>query len=359
MRTESILSLECPVAEICGGCPLIGWSEPAELELKRASVVQALSQSKREFPEPRWVPTLARRAYRNRLRLRVDPSGRLDFFNQNKARDCSVLEPTLPPLIARLKELAFRKPELMGSFAHLEVRAADDDGRSGVCFYVRPGTRQKDAPLDPMRELGSEVLFAVSGFDPPDRVPFQRRMLTEDVFCYLPLDAFVQVNSSVNRALCATLRALARAHRVESSLDLYAGSGNFALPLAKDGGSLAAVEARPSAAAALCRAAEHQGLFSIEVATGDCPTASQNFLDRGRAWDLVVIDAPRAGVRVGLENMGRLARRHMALVSCNPETLARDAGLLARSGFELEQLLLFDMFARTRHVEVLAWLSRR
>jgi 23S rRNA (uracil1939-C5)-methyltransferase len=173
------------------------------------------------------------------------------------------------------------------------------------------------------------------------------------------LDAFMQVNTSVNRSLCATVRALAVSHRVVSAIDLYAGSGNLTLPLLREGVLAAAVESQASAIHALRLAAEAQGFEGFEIFAGDARAEAEALAGRGRRWDLVVVDAPRAGVREGLSNMARLASRYMALVSCNPGTLARDLSILEGCGFGVRELYLFDMFAQTRHVEVLAWLSRK
>jgi 23S rRNA (uracil1939-C5)-methyltransferase len=87
--------------------------------------------------------------------------------------------------------------------------------------------------------------------------------------------------------------------------------------------------------------------------------AARALFEAGERFDLAILDAPRAGVKSGIEHMAALTRSALAVCSCNPESLARNLRSLTALGFVLERLLLFDMFPNTRHVEVLAWLERR
>ncbi|HYO94734.1 MAG TPA: RsmD family RNA methyltransferase [Polyangiaceae bacterium] len=349
----------CPVAEVCGGCPLIAQDAARQLELKSRAVSEALAAAGVVMPRLQWMGPGPQLGYRNRVRLRIEPSGTLTFFNPHKEAGCAVLEPNLQELVFRARAFARQHPEHTRGFAHLELRARDDDGRWGACLSPRPseGAVAEDT-VRSLQGIAENLLVAVHGLHVAEAVPQQRRWLASDVYGLLPVDAFVQVNTLMNRELVATLRSLASAHGVQSFLDLYAGSGNFSLPLLREGAHGVAVETHGSATAALARAARLQQLDAIEIETADAPLAAERFAQAGRRWDLVVIDAPRAGARQGLATMARLAGRHMALVSCNPTSLARDLKALVDAGFVIRELRLFDMFAQTRHVEALAWLTR-
>jgi 23S rRNA (uracil1939-C5)-methyltransferase len=335
----------------------MGLSERSQLERKAAALAATLASAGLALPRPRWVPSEASAKYRNRLRLRID-DGEIAYFNPHKADTCTVLEPELAGLIARVKGFAVSRREQLRPFAHAEVRSPDSDSLSGLCFYPRAAGAIAEPSFGELEAIGSDVLVHVEGSRPPELVPRQRRLLAKDVYCYVPLDAFVQVNTRVNLSLCASLRSLASCHAIQSVIDLYAGSGNLTLPLLRDGIAAVAVESHASAAYALRLAADVQQLGPLEVVAGDAKAAAADFRRSGNEWDLLVVDAPRAGAGEGIQDMAPLARRHIALVSCNPKTLARDLARVTNLGFELQELLLFDMFAQTRHVEVLAWLSR-
>ena len=77
-------------------------------------------------------------------------------------------------------------------------------------------------------------------------------------------------------------------------------------------------------------------------------------------WDdaCVMVDPPRAGL--GKPVLGALAElrpRTVIYLSCDPATLARDAGtLVSRHGFRLRGAGIMDMFPHTGHVEaVTTW----
>ncbi len=76
--------------------------------------------------------------------------------------------------------------------------------------------------------------------------------------------------------------------------------------------------------------------------------------------DVVVADPPRAGL--GARGVARAAATHaarVALVSCDPAALGRDAGLLQDAGYDLRSVQLVDLFPHTSHVEVVSRFDRR
>jgi 23S rRNA (uracil1939-C5)-methyltransferase len=75
--------------------------------------------------------------------------------------------------------------------------------------------------------------------------------------------------------------------------------------------------------------------------------------------DFVVADPPRAGLgpKVTAELL-RLKARHLALVSCDPATLARDLKALTAGGYEIAKITFVDMFPQTYHIECVVDLRR-
>jgi 23S rRNA (uracil1939-C5)-methyltransferase len=327
-----------------------------ELAVKEAAVRHAFERTGLPDVPLTWGSVLERFGYRNRLRLRVTAHGEVAFFNQHKLAACAVLEPALALLIERVRDFARGHRDVMRAFAHLEARAPDLDGRSGVCLQPLPGAAATECPA--LRELGEDVAAIVTGLLPAECVPRQRFAVADDVYSRVPLDAFLQVNTSVNRALVQGVRELAKRRGVDSFVDLYAGSGNLGLPLLRDGARGVCVEVQPSALCALRAACIEQGFPVPELRAEASEQAARALRDRGEPFDLVILDAPRAGVKAGIEQMAALSRQSLAVCSCNPESLARDLRSLTTLGFVLERVLLFDMFPSTRHVEVLAWLER-
>jgi 23S rRNA (uracil1939-C5)-methyltransferase len=142
-------------------------------------------------------------------------------------------------------------------------------------------------------------------------------------------------------------------------LDLYAGAGLFALPLAKRGHRVMAIEENRSAiadgeaSARLNRVAPERCRFIA----GRVESA----LASVRAADAVVLDPPREGCspQVIREVLGRIRPARVVYISCNPEALARDLAEAAAFPYAIDAVQPVDMFPHTAHVETVVTLSRK
>jgi len=73
--------------------------------------------------------------------------------------------------------------------------------------------------------------------------------------------------------------------------------------------------------------------------------------------DMVIVDPPRQGChKKALAALLKLAPQKIIYISCDPATLARDAGRLVQGGYELVEIQLVDMFPQTCHVETVTLL---
>jgi 23S rRNA (uracil1939-C5)-methyltransferase len=149
-------------------------------------------------------------------------------------------------------------------------------------------------------------------------------------------------------------------------LDLYAGAGLFALPLAKRGQRVTAVEASHAAVAdgeaslRVSRIPAERCRFVAKPVSAFTPTFA-NGLRRGTPVPAVILDPPREGCEaVVLEQVfGRIRPATAVYVSCNPETLARDLQLIVRQGYAIESMQPVDMFPHTPHIETVVTLASR
>ena len=78
-----------------------------------------------------------------------------------------------------------------------------------------------------------------------------------------------------------------------------------------------------------------------------------------RDVEAVVFDPPRAGAKAQVEALAASEVPRLAAVSCNPETFARDARILADGGYRLDWVRPVDQFRWSAHVELVAGFSRR
>jgi 23S rRNA (uracil1939-C5)-methyltransferase len=356
----------CPHFGVCGGCVLQHAQAALQIAAKRDWLEQSLARIGSVAPQ-RWLPTLEGEewGYRRRARLsaRYVPGkgGALVGFRERRStyvadmRECAVLPEAISRLIPALRilvgglsvrerlpqiELAAGDNAAALVFRHLlplpdadlaALRAFAREHR--VHVWLQPGGPETAHPFEPAT---SELYYELPAFDV--RLRFR------------PTD-FTQVNHAVNRALVGRAVELLDPQPGERIADLFCGLGNFSLPIARRGAAVIGFEgsrelverARENAAAnGLVAQFEVRNLFAEDIS----PFGS---------FEKMLIDPPRLGAIEVVKSLGEDAPRRIVYVSCDPATLARDAGLLVHvKGYALRAAGVIDMFPHTAHVESMA-----
>ena len=173
----------------------------------------------------------------------------------------------------------------------------------------------------------------------------------------LPPGGFLPASEAGERALAAAV--LAATHRVIQGrgriADLFCGAGTFSLPLAVNGARVDAVDGDTAALAALAQATrtlphvrcERRDLFARPLAAAEL-----------NGYDAVVFDPPRSGASAQASALAASAVPIVVAVSCNTDTFARDARLLAAGGYRLARITPVDQFLWTPHIELCAVFHR-
>ena len=95
---------------------------------------------------------------------------------------------------------------------------------------------------------------------------------------------------------------------------------------------------------ALC---EHRDLFRRPLETAE--------LDR---FEAVILDPPRAGAREQSIRLAEAKTPHIAYVSCNPASFAKDAARLVAGGYRLRKVTPVGQFRWSTHVELVGTFER-
>ena len=156
--------------------------------------------------------------------------------------------------------------------------------------------------------------------------------------------------------LALNLLDVSTEHRV---LDLFCGLGNFTLPLARRAGHVVGVEGSTKMVDRGYENARLNGIENVEFHAWDLTQSTQGQSWAKQKFDRVLIDPPRTGAIEVIEHVAKLAAQKIVYVSCNPATLARDAGALAQHGYRLSAAGVMDMFPHTTHVESIALFERK
>jgi 23S rRNA (uracil1939-C5)-methyltransferase len=164
-----------------------------------------------------------------------------------------------------------------------------------------------------------------------------------------PPGAFLQATLAGEEQLAAVVGAAVAGARC--IVDLFAGIGTFALRLA-DNAEVHAVDADAAALASLDRAA--RAAFQLRPVTVERRDLFRRPLagDDLARFDAAVFDPPRAGAELQARALAASNLATLAAVSCNAQTFARDAAILANAGYRLESVTPIDQFRHSQHVEI-------
>ena len=381
----------------CGGCKMQHLHPAAQVAIKQRALEDALwhlgkvkaQRILRPIEGPTW-------AYRHRARLSVrhvvkKQTVLIGFHERNSRyvadiRSCRVLPDHVSALLLplrnllgamdardtcpqielscgdRLTALVLRhlEPLSTGDLELLRQFAAEHGKVDPLQWWLQAKGPETARPMDPT-QASLAYSLPVHGITMPFR----------------PTD-FIQVNPFINQVLVSRALQMLQASRSERVIDWFSGLGNFSLALATQAGAVLGIE---GSAELIARAGENLGLNQNGRAPSDflAPTsfmASDLFkIDAAALQSLGVaqkwlVDPPREGAFALVKALADLlqglhpagswtAPEKIVYVSCNPATLARDAGLLVhQAGYECRAAGVINMFPHTAHVESMALFER-
>ncbi len=170
-----------------------------------------------------------------------------------------------------------------------------------------------------------------------------------------PPGAFLQSTVEGEAALLEEVADIVRG--AGHVVDLFAGCGTFALPLATDH-AVHAVEGDSAMTDAMDKA--WRGVEGLCALTTEARDLFRRPLepDELAHFEAAVIDPPRAGAEAQVARLIDSSIPMLAYVSCNPTSFARDARTLCDAGYRLERLKVVDQFRWSAHVELVAAFAR-
>lgn len=328
----------------CGGCQLQHAAYPYQVEMKRGVLEEAFRRIGRTDVVPALAPPGPQFGYRFRGQFKTDGEG-IGFFAERSRRLVAVSR--CPLMVGRIS-VALSALRGLGRIAPgiSEVQVSTD-GAEAVAWF--PGVRFDRRIVDRLGGFLSGARFEDRSWG-KERITLDLEGLSYSV----STGNFFQANWRMNLALVRRILDLVRESPSGRLLDLYAGGGNFAIPLSSRFGEVVAVEENAGSFADLRRNLRRNDVGNVRAVRSKV----ERFRPEGK-YDVMILDPPRAGLSPrALSLVKGIGAGAVCYVSCNPSTLARDVSLLA-DRYELRLLQMFDFYPNTHHVEALAILLPR
>ena len=381
--SASRVTPQCPHFGRCGGCALQHLDMPAQIAAKQRILEDNFWHIGKLRPETILPPIMGPAwGYRHKARLRarfVLGKGRvLVGFNEKSSsfvanmQQCEVLPPHISALIVPLQDLLMQL-SIRDRMPQIEV--AIGEKVSVLVFRILEPLAPADEPI--LREFAEkhQVQLWMQSKGPETVVPFHPLHMPELSYSlpefnleypFKPTE-FTQVNPHMNRVLVRRAMNLLRPEPGERIADFFCGLGNFTLPIARLGATVLGMEGSAALVQRAQQGAELNGLDKqTEFKEADLFKMEPEMLANLGYFNKWLIDPPRDGavelikaMPDATEENAQQVPERIVYVSCNPSTLARDAGLLTSvKGYRLKAAGVVNMFPHTAHVESIAVFER-
>jgi 23S rRNA (uracil1939-C5)-methyltransferase len=368
--SASRLEPRCPHFGVCGGCVLQHADAGVQMAEKQRWLVENLARIGKVQPDTLLPIVYGEEwGYRHRARLSVrrveKKGGVLVGFRERRSthvaemRECHVLPPRVSQLIVPLREL-IETLSLRERLPQIEV-AVGENATALVFRHLLPFTDADKAALRKFAEENSIHLW-LQPKGPDSAHPFHPA--DSELWYGLPefglkihfrATDFTQVNHALNRVLVSQALRLLDPQPGERIADLFCGLGNFSLPLAARGAQVVGFEGSRELVDRARQNAAKNGLVAQFESVDLFKTGIAAF----GPFQKLLLDPPREGAVEIVKALPAAWPRRIVYVSCDPATLARDAGVLVNvQGFRLAAAGVVNMFPHTAHVESIALFDR-
>lgn len=345
----------CRIFGICGGCQLQFMEYDKQVSMKEEILLDAMRRI--GDAEVTLMPSLAAQefGYRHRGQFKVSAEGAVGFYREGTrevipVEHCPIMAPEINGMLRTLgnadlrgvKEISMSSGDTLailvkGAMADEAAQALFDSGLSGIAFEDGDSLGKDYITMDL-----NGLKYSVTPW------------------------SFFQSHWSLNRVVVETVVRELSPLENKRILDLYAGAGNFSLPLSLQAMEIVAVEENSSAVEDGRRNVMLNGVrnctfvnLSVEKILESRKKHQVEKLFGESHYDSVVLDPPRAGLTSEcLRRIMETGSERIVYISCNPATLARDVKKM-REKYEVESIRMVDFFPNTYHIEALVFLRRK
>jgi len=371
--TQSPLRAEplCPHYGVCGGCSFQHVRPEQQIPLKQDLLVEQFKRiGKLDIPEL-WEPlTGPHWGYRRKARMGVKYVAKknkvLVGFRERRhpylaeMGNCMVMHPIIGDKMVALGEM-MAGLSIREKIPQIEVAVGDERCVLAIRVLSPPNADDIETLRQFGRLHGISLCLQAKGPDTivplpgePEVMPYYSLPGHGIRFDFKPA-MFTQVNYELNRLMIDRVLDSLALEANDTVLDLFCGLGNFTLPMAKRAGRVVGVEGDLPLVRQAQANARLNHITNVAFYAADLSKDLDSLPWLNQRYDKLLLDPSRAGASEVLPHLRTWQPGRVVYVSCNPSTLARDAGILVNElGYRLVKAGVMDMFPQTAHVESIA-----
>ena len=343
--SEHRIEPRCSVFGICGGCQLQFVTAEKQLLMKDEIIMDSLRRiGGIETPLGPALSDLTWN-YRHRAQFKISRNGDIGFFRESSRdivtfQSCPLMNQEINALLQKIKET-----DCVRNLSEIHIAVGD----SPIVFLK--GRDSDRSLIDVYRKIGFSGIMLND--EPCSGTAYTHFDLNGIHYTVAPR-TFFQAHWSLNKKLVDFVLQELMPLRGKQVLDLYAGAGNFSLPLAVHAEQVVAVEENPFAVDDGIRNIELNSLKNCKFVR--LPAEKYKIKKR---FDLLILDPPRLGLTSDMTNkILENPADTIIYISCNPSTLARDLKKL-RDTYTIQTVRQINFFPNTFHIETIVFLQIR
>jgi 23S rRNA (uracil1939-C5)-methyltransferase len=365
----------CRHFDVCGGCSFQHVDSATQIQIKQTLLEEQFKRIGKVTIPQLWEPLIGPHwGYRRKARMGVKYVAKknrvLVGFREKRhpylaeMDSCVVMHPVVGTKLVELGEM-IAGLSIREKIPQIEVAIGDEHCVLSIRVLEPPTAADQEQMLAfgkahnltlCLQSKGPDTIMPLDGEQeviptyalPDHNIEFQFRPAM-----------FTQVNYEINRLMVNRVLDTLKLTKADTVLDLFCGLGNFTLPIAKYAGLVVGVEGDLPLVKHARENALHNGIENAEFYAVDL---SKDISDQpwvNRHYNKIMLDPSRAGASEVLHYFKQWQPEQIVYVSCNPSTLARDAGILVNDmGYKLVKAGVMDMFPQTGHVESIALFER-
>ena len=381
---------KCRHFGLCGGCKLQHLDFAAQVAAKQRLLENDLWHIGKVKPEnmlpPLYGPTWG---YRHKARLSVKYVEKkqrvLVGFNEKSTRyvadmnSCEVLVPEVSALIEPLQKLILQF-SIRDKLPQIELAVGEVESDNGIdhpvivlILRIMAAFNAEDEALIKTFADEHNVQIWTQTKGPDTIAPFYPLGTVENalpilkyslpefklIYPFKP-NEFTQVNPQINRVMIRRAMQLLDPQKNEKIADFFCGIGNFTLPISRSGAQVLGLEGLANLVERANESAALNKINNTQFGVTDLFKMTSETLSQLGHFDKWLVDPPRDGAFELIKSIDeKNGPQRIVYVSCNPATLARDAGVLVNEkGYILSAAGVINMFPHTAHVESIALFIR-
>ncbi|MFK5913090.1 MAG: 23S rRNA (uracil(1939)-C(5))-methyltransferase RlmD [Woeseiaceae bacterium] len=369
------IEAKCQHYGLCGGCSFMHLSSEKQIEEKQKVLIDALQHIGKVEAEEILPPlTTHPWGYRRKARLGVKfvykKEKVLVGFRERNApylaelEQCEVLHPDAGLRITSFAKV-IRRLSCYDKIAQIEVAIGDNISAFVFRNLVELTGEDKEILIAYAKEESIAIYLQPKGpktVTPlyPENPQLQYSLPDYDVTLNFEPTDFTQVNQDINPKMIKLALDLLDLKETDHVLELFCGLGNFTLPMARTVKMVTGVEGDAELIERANKNAEMNGISNTDLYVANLMEDVDGSEWLNPSYDKLLLDPPRSGAKEILPTLAKLNIKHIVYVSCNPSTLARDAGTLVNEmGYTLNKAGIMDMFPHTAHVESIALFTKK